>query len=102
MLDTAEVAPAALSLEGVVMNANASFSVLNGMVTAAPDSSPSVTRETLAPGYFLARPALALVMSAGLKPDTDPLVLPCIREVGNRNFRPTFTLPSALKLALVS
>src|SRR3954449_366046 len=87
-----------LSLDGRVRNANASFSVLKGMVTSAPLSSPSVTSATLLPGYFACSFALSDAMSDGEKPETEPPLEPFISDFGNRNFSPITTEPSALKV----
>ena len=97
-----ELDAAGLSFDGCVMKAKASFSVLKGIVTNAPLSSPSVTTDTLPPGYLACSLALAEAISEGLKPDTDaPFVLD-ISDFGKRNFKPTVTEPSVLKVALVS
>ena len=97
-----DVAFDGLSVDGWVMNANASFSVLKGTVIRAPVSSPSVTTVTLPPGYFFCSVAFALAMSDALKPETDAPLVPCITDFGNRNLSPTVTEPSALNVALVS
>src|SRR5436190_663405 len=97
-----EADAAGLSFDGCVMNAKASFSVLNGIVTKAPLSSPSATTETLPPGYLACSLALAEAISEGLKPDTDAPFLPNIRDFGKRNFKPTLTEPSLPNVALVS
>src|SRR5207302_8191310 len=97
-----DVTSPGLSLEGCVRKANASFSVLNGTVSATPDSSPSETLVILAPGYFDASSAFALSISAWLKPCTVTFGPPSRRDLGRRNLRPTVTVPSALKVALVS
>ena len=71
-------------------------------MSATPDSSPSVTLVILAPGYFVANSAFALSMSAWLKPCTVTFGPPSRSDFGRRNLRPTVTVPSALKVALVS
>src|SRR6266702_3170756 len=97
-----EVAFEGLRVDGCVRKAKASFSVLKGIVIRAPVSSPSVTTVTLPPGYFFCNAVLAFAMSEALKPDTDVPLLPCMSDLGNRNFSPMVTEPSALKVALVS
>src|SRR6266849_1653848 len=97
-----EVALEGLRVDGWIRKAKASFSVLKGIVIRAPVSSPSVTTATLPPGYFFCSAALAFAMSEALKPETEVPLVPCISDFGNRNFRPTVTEPSALKVALVS
>src|SRR5438477_7436492 len=97
-----DVTSAGLSLEGCVRNANASFSVLNGTVSATPDSSPSVTLVILAPGYFDANSAFALSISAWLKPCTVTFGPPSRRDLGRRNLRPTVTEPSAMRVVRVT
>src|ERR1700730_1594347 len=97
-----DAAPAGLSWDGCVRNANASFSDLNGIVSWAPDSSPSVTSAALAPGYLAASSALALAMSAALNPEIDVPEPPCMSDLGKRNFRPTVAVPSALNVVLTS
>ena len=73
------------------MKAKASFSVLNGIVTSAPLSSPSVTTVTLPPGYLACSLELADAISAGLNPDTDVPLPPDISDLGKSNFKPTVT-----------
>ena len=97
-----ELDAAGLSFDGCVMKAKAPFSVLNGIVTSAPLSSPSVTTNTLPPGYWARSLAFAEAISDGLKPDTDAPFLPDIRDFGKRNFKPTVTEPSLPNVALVS
>src|SRR5207244_4423510 len=58
-----DVTPDGDSLEGAVRNLKASFSVLKGTVIRAPESSPSVTIEILAPGYCFCSLAFAAAMS---------------------------------------
>ena len=96
------VAPDGFSFDGWVRKANASFSLLKGMVTRAPVSSPSVTTATFPPGYCFCSLALADAISDGLKPVTVVPLPGCIKDLGNKNFMPTVTEPSALKVALVS
>ena len=91
-----------LTFEGCVMNAKASFSVLNGIVISAPLSSPSVTTVTLPPGYLACSLELAEAISEGLNPDTEVPFPPDINDLGNRNFKPTVTEPSLPNVALVS
>jgi len=61
-----------------------------------------MTLATLAPGYFAAASLLALAMSASLNPVT-VIPGPGVRsDLGRRNFKPSPTVPSALKVALTS
>src|SRR5437879_4283526 len=88
------VAPDGLSFVGWVRNANASFSVLNGIVTSAPVSSPSVTTVTFPPGYCFWSFALAEAISDGLKPDPVEPLHACISDLGRRNCMPALREPS--------
>src|SRR6266704_2006288 len=81
-----EVAFEGLRVDGCVRKAKASFSFLKGIVIRAPVSSPSVTTVTLPPGYFFCNAVLAFAMSEALKPDTDVPLLPCMSDLGHRNF----------------
>ena len=101
-LEPGDCAAGGLSAEGLVRNANASFSFLKGIVISAPDSSPSLTAVTLLPGYCFCSWALAEAMSDGVNPLTDVPFDPFISDLGNRNLRPTATEPSGLNVALAS